>query len=62
MMKSLIINTEEGTLEKLIDPYRPLMEPTPEGEDDSERPRLIPSIDAREAVSILKLYRYPTTV
>lgn len=52
----IIEDTEEVTLEKLIDPYRPLLEPTVDDEDDSERPRLMPSIEAREAMSILKLY------
>ena len=45
------------TLEKLLEPYRPLLEPTIDDEDaNSERARLIPSIEARQALSTLKLY------
>ena len=51
----IIDDTEEVTLKRLTYPYPQLMEPTSD-DDDSECPRLIPSIEVREALSILKLY------
>ncbi|RPB19305.1 hypothetical protein L211DRAFT_852403 [Terfezia boudieri ATCC MYA-4762] len=51
----IIEDSEEVTLDRLLDPYRRTI-PTADDEDDSEPSRLIPTCDLRETRATFKLY------
>lgn len=51
----IVEDNEEVTLERLLEPYRPTT-PSPDNEDDSEPPQIIPASELQEALATVKLY------
>lgn len=54
--EEVVEDSEEVTLEHLLEPYQPLVEPALEDQDDSELPPRIFGTQVRQALATLKLY------